>query len=742
MISPPLRRLIRALACVYSIAAFAQEPSADGTAAPDAIPAPATTSRPPPIVVNADQLEGEANKTIQARGSVDLRQGDLSIKADRLDYNAADSTAIARGNVLIDKAGDKALGPFLRFNTETEEGYMETPNFSFAKKPDRLRASRGSAAKVQFEGPDLDRLFDARYTTCSPGNNDWFVRANQLDLDRTTQIGTASNATVVFQGVPILYLPFLTFPLNGQRKSGFLAPSLGSSGKTGLIVEAPFYWNIAQNYDATITPRLLTTRGLQLNNEFRYLQQSWLGQVDAEYLPHDSQTGTDRYFGRLQHRQTLLPNLNLALDVQKASDDNYFRDLSTRIASTSQVLLPRDGLLTYSFADYWRVAARMLRYQVLQDPLNPVPVPYQLGPQLGLIGSRNNYYGFNLNLFSEATEFDHPTLINGRRIIINPSVSYSVTRTYGYVTPRLSYHSTRYVFGDNNSAGLADINRNLPTASIDSALFLDRNLKLGNTAFQQTLEPRVFYVYTPFEDQSRIPNFSTSELDFGFAQIFSENPFIGGDRIADANHVTVGATSRLIDSGSGIERIRAVLAQRYYFTPPRVTLSGTPQGDRRSDLLAGLSGQINDHWTLDSSIQYNQEQTRTERYIVGARYRPGVGRIVNLGYRFTRDSLRQIDISTQWPITANLQGLARVNYSLPDKRLLEGLVGLEYNRDCWALRLVAHRFPTAAERTTTAFFIQLELTGLSALGINPLETLKQNIPGYSRLVTESTSGPN
>ncbi|MBA2690557.1 MAG: LPS-assembly protein LptD [Burkholderiales bacterium] len=661
-----------------------------------------------------------------------MRQDELFIKADTLDYTEADTTVVGRGDVLIDKAGDQALGPFLRFNIETQEGYMETPNFSFAKKLQRPRASRGSASRLQFEGPDVDRLFDARYTTCSAGNDDWYLRASELELDRRVQIGVATHASVVFKGVPILYLPFLDFPLNNQRKSGFLTPLLGTSGGNGLILEVPYYWNIAPNYDATITPRLLTKRGLQLNNEFRYLQKDWLGQIDAEYLPNDNVKGIDRYFGRLQHRHALLPNLSLALDLQKASDDDYFRDLSTKIASTSQVLLPRDGLLTYNFATYWTASARVLRYQVLQDALNSISPPYQLSPQLTLAGNRNAYHGANVALFSESTDFHHPNQINARRIIVNPSVSYPLTRSYGYVTPKLSYHATRYLFGDNNNAGLPNVTRNLPTGSLDSGLFLERDTKLGSTVYRHTVEPRVFYAYTPYRDQSRIPNFSTSELDFGFAQIFSENPFIGGDRIADANHITFGATSRLINTDSGIERIRAVLAQRFHFTPPRVTLSGTPSGDRRSDVLAELSGQITDHWTLDSSIQYNADQSRTERYLIGARYRPGPGKILNLGYRFTRDSLRQVDVSTQWPIAANWQGLARVNYSLQDKRVLEGLVGLEYNRDCWALRLVAHRFPIAEQRTTTSFFIQLELKGLSAIGLNPLETLKQNIPGYTK----------
>ena len=720
--------LALALACLCSLAAHAEDPP---KLPPERnfTPVPAVPAKDESLAVEADVMNGEADKSLKAQGNVRMHRQGLTVNADQVDYTETNTTAIATGHVTVDRAGDKVSGPFLRLNVRTEEGYMETPEFYFAKRLGRKRAARGNATRLQFEGPDRERLFDTQYTTCAPGNDDWFLRTKELELDRKTQIGIATNATIIFKDVPILYLPFLDFPLNNQRKSGFLAPSLGSSGNNGLVVEAPYYWNIAPNYDATITPRLLTKRGLQLNNEFRYLEKNLRGQMDAEYLPNDSIKGADRYFARLQHRQTLLPNLALALDLQKASDDDYFRDLSTRIAATSQTYLPRDALLSYNFGTYWNASAHYLQYQVLQDPLNPVGIPYKLGPQLLLDGNRTNYRGFDLGLHSEWTQFDHPTLVNAQRVIAYPTISYPITRSYGYLTPKIGYHSTRYIFGDNNTTNLPDINRNLPIASVDSGLFFERDATFGSTPFRQTLEPRVLYVRTPFRDQSRIPNFATSELDFGFAQIFSDNPFIGGDRIADANHVTIGATSRLIDT-SGIERIRTVLAQRYFFTPQQVTLSGSPQEDRRSDVLAGVSGQITDRWSLDSSIQYNADQGRTERYLVAARYRPGPGKLLYLCYRFTRDSLHQVDVSTQWPISANWQGLARVNYSLRDRSLLEGLIGLEYNRDCWALRFVAHRFPTAEQRTTTSFFIQLELTGLSAVGINPLETLKQNIPGY------------
>ena len=744
MIPYSIRPLVLALTCLFPFAALGQEeipaaplkPSTDLVEGKKAAP----TS---PVFLEADQLEGQSEKNMKATGNVKLRRDTTTIHADHVDYTDPDSTAIATGNVVIDKEGDVTRGPFLKYNLETEEGYMETPTFTLAKKDRRKRESRGDASKIDFEGPDKDRLFDVRYTTCSEGNNDWYLRAKELELDRTTQIGKASHASIIFKDVPILYSPFLDFPLNGQRKSGFLAPSLGSNGKNGLIIDAPYYWNIAPNYDDTITPRVLSKRGLQIGNEFRYLQRSYYGQLDTEYLPNDQLANKDRYLGRWRHEQTLIPNMYLTLDLQKVSDNDYFRDLSSKIVDTSQTYLSRDGFLSYKLGNYWSAYAHMLRYQPLT--LNG-DIPYALGPQVVLNGDRGDVYGFELHMHNEWTSFEHPTQVNGERTIVYPTVSYPMRRSYGYITPKLGYHSTQYTFTENNTSSLPNIDRNLPIASLDSALYFDRNLTLGEKSYTNTLEPRLFYVKVPYRDQTRIPNFATSELDFGFAQIFSENPFIGGDRIADANHITMGATSRLIDSENGIERIRAVLAQRYYFTPQRVTLTGSPQTDKRSDLLLGLSGQVTNKISLDSAFQYNADQGRTEKYSVGIRYDAGQGKIINVSRRFTRDSsnqledLNQIDISTQWPINRNWYGLGRVNYSLHDRRLVEGIAGLEYNRDCWALRMVAHRFPITSsdlsnateQRTTTSFFIQLELTGLSPVGINPLETLKQNIPGYTK----------
>jgi LPS-assembly protein len=729
----PLRPVALAIFCFFAAPTYAQQDALDLKVEPNFTPVPLGTKRNTAIFIDAERIDAQTEKELKATGNALLRQRGLTLKSDTLTYSKDEDTATAEGHVVIDKEGDIARGPYLKYQLEKEEGYMDAPEFSLAKKELRLRASRGDASKIQFEGPDVDRLFNVRYSTCAPGQDDWFLKARELELDRKVQIGTAHTATVVFKDVPIMFLPWLDFPLNGQRKSGFLTPTFGYNGKNGFELEVPYYWNIAPNYDDTITPRLLTKRGLQLGNEFRYLNRNWSGELSTEYLPNDKVFGADRYYGAWRHRQTLAPSLNLTMDLEKVSDDNYFRDLSSRIANTSQTYLPRDALLSYGFAKYWSANLHYLRYQVLQDPLAPVGTPYSYGPQAQLVGNRSDVYGANLALSNEWINFVHPTQINAQRVIVNPSISYPMTRNYGYITPKFSFNYTHYTFGDNNTQALEDITRSVPTTSVDSGLYFDRSTTLGGKQYTQTLEPRAFYVYTPFRDQSQIPNFSTSEMDFGFAQIFSENPFIGGDRIADSNQITVAATSRLIDNSNGIERIRFTLGQRYFFSPQRVTLTSPPRDSKSSDILAAVSGQISDKWTLDTGWQYNADQGTTEKLNFRASYRPKPGNVLNLGYRLTNDAtdpLRQLDFSAQWQVARNWYTLSRINWDLDQRRILEALVGLEYNRDCWAIRLVAHRFPTNEQVFTNSFFVQLELTGLSSIGINPLETLKQNIPGY------------
>jgi LPS-assembly protein len=703
--------------------------------------APPRPDRDSAKFIEADRIQGEQDRNIVASGNVTLRQRGATIRADRVDYHGEEQTAIATGNVRLEREGDAASGPRLTYHLDNDTGEMDFPVFEFPKKADRRSASRGVASRALLEEDQKNRLFQAEYTSCPVPRDDWFIRVRELEIDSSRNVGNAYNATVFFLGFPILYTPYMSFALDNRRKTGFLAPTFGTSGKSGFEASLPYYWNIAEDMDATVTPKIFTKRGFQVDGEFRYLEPKFSGQLDAEFLPNDHIAQRDRYFLGVHHAQQLGHGWSLALNGQKVSDDAYFRDLSTKIALTSQTNLPRDAILAYN-DDVWTVSVRALGYQTLQDPLGPaVPIPYNILPQLLAFGSMQNVRGFDWQFASELSNFRHPVLVNGQRLITYPSIAFPLRQSYGYVIPKFGYNFTRYNLQDN-TAGLGSASRGLPITSLDAGLFFDRPTTWGERGFLQTLEPRLFYLNVPYRDQSRLPNFTTVESDFNFQQIFTENRFVGGDRIGDANQLTLALTSRMIESATGLERLKAALGQVYYFHPPRVTLGNVPTEAKTSDLLAAASSQMSPSIALEAGWQYTPNLARSEKITVGAHYTPQPGSIVNMAYRYvrgavdpadpSRSGIEQVDLSAQWPLTRNFSGLARWNWSTRDRKLLEGLAGFEYNAGCWQVRAVAHRFITATQQYSTSFQIQLELSGLSRIGINPLETIRQNISGYRR----------
>lgn len=706
--------------------------------------APTRPERDSAKFLEADRIEAAQGRNVTATGNVTLRQRGATIRADKVEYFGDEQKVVATGEVKLDRNGDTATGPTLTYHLDDDTGEMETPVFELPKTPERRTASRGHAARALLEENQMSRLLEAEYTSCPVPRDDWFLRVHELELDGGRNTGVAHSSTLYFLHVPILYMPFLSFPLDNKRKSGFLAPTFGSSGKSGFEASLPYYWNIADNMDATVTPKLFTKRGVQLGTELRYLEPKFSGQLDTEYLPSDRIADSNRWFAGLHHQQQLgWPGWGAVINAQAVSDNNYFRDLSTRIALTSQTNLPRDAAVAYN-DDTWSFSTRALGYQTLQDPLGPpVPVPYRILPQVLFSGGKQNVHGFDWQVASELSNFRHPTLVDGQRLILYPSVSMPLRRSYGYLIPKVGYNYTHYNLQDNTQ-GVEGGSRGVPIASVDSGLLFDRPVNWHGTAFEQTLEPRLYYLNVPFRDQSKLPNFTTAEKDFNFAEIFTENRFVGGDRIGDANQLTLGVTSRMIESATGLERLTASVGQIYYFKPPRVTLSETTHDTKYSDVLAAVSSQMSPSVLLETGFQYTPNLNRSEKLVVAGHYMPEPGSVVNLAYRYARGSvdpradpsvqagISQIDVSSQWPITANVSALGRWNWSTKDRKLLEGLAGFEYNAGCWQLRAVAHRFITATQQYSTSFQIQLELSGLSRIGINPLETLRQNIAGYRR----------
>jgi LPS-assembly protein len=713
-----------------------------------------------PLFVDADSIQGHQEKEIEAEGNVRLRKRGKAVYADWLRYDQTTDQVNARGNVLLEQRGDVIEGTELEFKVDTERGAMEKPKYKV-----RLNATngRGEGEQLVFEGPNKYRMRSGNYTSCDIGTDDWFVSAKDFEIDKERQIGTAHNARIDFLGVPILYTPYLSFSLDRQRKSGFLSPTFGSTGNSGTEFSLPYYWNIAPNRDATITPRVMAKRGVELQNEFRYLEPRYRGEIHYEVLPNDRvKNGDTRSALSLVHTQSLGNGWGAYVNVQKVSDDNFFTDLSTQITATSQVLLPRTGMLSKggSFGNdgIYGLSAVVQRWQTLQvDPLTPVAVPYNSSQ--GTFTAVKPFGGvIDTTLTANFADFTHPTLINGKRTYAYPQMSLPLQTSYAYVTPKVGLHVTHYDFDQTNTV-IADRNRVVPIFSAETGLIFERSGSLSGLGMRQTLEPKIFYVYIPTRQQNQLPVFDSSLQDVSFATLYTENQFSGNDRINDANQVTLGVTSRFLQQENGIERLRVGVAQRYYFKAQEVTLPGiAPRGSNNSDLLAALNGTIAPNWIADLGWQYTTDLSQTQRLNAGIRYQPQPGKVVNVAYRYTTgaqatalgqtiqtfvnplnpsNTLRQVDVSGQWPLTRHLTAIARWNYSTSDSRLLEGLGGIEYDGDCWALRVVGHTFATTATASVNSFFVQLELNGVSKLGSNPLELLRRNIVGYSRPVTPS-----
>jgi LPS-assembly protein len=723
---------------------------------------PPTSGDELPAFVIADRLEGTAETELRAIGNAELRKGNTTLFADRIEYLVPTDEAEATGNVRLRMGEDEMSGPRLRLRLNDTTGIFESPTFQLAPREVSAElpptAARGDAGALRFDGEELYRIADGRFTTCKPGQDDWFVNARELDLDFSREVGTARGASVSFLGATTPEIPWFDFSLNNQRKTGFLPPTAGVGRKNGFEFAQPFYWNIAPEQDATITPRYLSDRGLQLMGEYRYLQPLYNGIMRGEILPDDRETDSTRWaYALFNNYVNPASGWSAHLNWQRASDDNYFRDLSSRLSVATQLFLPGDAYVNYSSArgGLWNVMGRVQAWQTLQDPEDPVQVPYDRLPQF-----LGNYYKANIgptdfNVAGEWVYFDidQAGLPTGRRAIAYPSLSAPFVRPGGYVTPKVGYHFTQYGLSDlSDPAQPTSISRGLPIASVDSGLFFERNTTAFGRDFIQTLEPRAYYLYVPYRNQNDIPLFDTSIADFNYAQIFSENYYSGPDRISDANQLTLAVTSRLILPSNGQEILRGIFGQQYYFQNQQVALnSTTPTREGiNSPFIAGLYGRIAENWTADMTLQYAFSDNATEdglqRANFGVRYSPELAKIINASYRYTApgiggvtQEIRQVDVSAQWPLGGGFYAVGRYNFDLVGGQATEVLGGVEYNAGCWIVRAVAQSFVTTSDTRTTLFFIQLELNGFSRFGSSPLEALRRSVPGYTPVGRPATT---
>jgi LPS-assembly protein len=731
---------------------------------------------PGAIEIEGDKLDLYLDRKMRASGNAVITRGDQKVYGDQIEYDVQNDELQVNGNVKISIDNGQITGPTLRMRLSESIGEMRDASIQFNKSPPadtiidteqstvlndqsvifsdpkryldndnsfsdnqaltrNLEGSRGDAKMVLFEGQDKKRLQYARYTTCEAGVDDWYIKANDLELDDYTQSGVAKNAYVEFKGVPLLYTPWLSFSFNNQRKSGLLAPTVGTTSRSGFEVFTPYYWNIRPDMDATLATRYLSKRGLQVSGEFRYLDESYSGISGLEYLNKDSQSGQNRYYANFSHRHQLGPGWSAGYNIEKVSDDQYFSDMSTRIISTSRVNLPQEGYVNYQ-DENWNFNALAQKYQTLDE----LSFPYERLPQLTLSGNKEWQYA-NGELFTQWTYFDRnkdaPKLATGNRVVAYPSINVPFTSSYGFITPKLGLHASTYLLNDNdfNVNGQLQsensLTRTLPVFSLDTGLFFDKESTFLDNKYTQTIEPRLFYVYIPYDDQSKIPVFDTALSDLNLTTLFTENQFVGSDRVNNANQVSLALTTRFIDSDTGIERISATLGQRFYFQDQKVFLPGMTASNRKtSDIIAGFTARLSSQWKLDAFWQYDPDASKLARSNLLARYNPEPGKLLNMGYRYTQDFLEQINVSGQWPLGNGWYGVGRYNYSIRDKNAIESLAGVEYDAGCWTARGVVQRVETATADANYGFFFQLELGGLASIGSNPLNLLRRDIPGF------------
>ena len=683
-----------------------------------------------PTYARAQNLEGTIDERLILRGDAEIRRGGTVLRGDTITYTQATDIVNVEGQARVFRDGASFSGPRLDFRVDAQTGTMPDAAFTYA-----ARRGRGNATLIEFLGNERARMENARFTTCGPGDNAWWVQAESIEFDGLDETATANFATLVFKGTPILWSPILSFPTSDRRKSGFLTPSFGLSSTLGTDISTPYYFNLAPNYDYTLTPRLMSKRGLLLENELRYLNPNHRGTLVYDVIPKDQQFDGSRDFKAVRYEYASPLGFGAGINYNRVSDDRYFVDFATTIVDTSQKVLPQDGYLAYS-QPYWNTSVRVTKNQTLQDPntFQLVAKPYERVPQASVNGYIADWRGFEASAALEGTRFDHPTLETGNRYLADVRAAYPILAPGWFFVPRARVSSTAYDLDPRFRPGDSSQTRTLPILSLDAGLIFERDVGWFGRAAQQTLEPRLFYAYIPFRNQSNLPNFDSALADLNYAQLFTENIYSGSDRISEANQLTAALTTRVLDSETGAERLRASIGQRYYFTEQRVTLPGeTPRTNNATDVLAALTAQLGRSWAVDLAAQYAAERSEFVRATAGVRWQPRRASVLSAYYRYQTNGISQVDLSGQWPLSNNWYAVGRFNYSLQDRRLIDTVAGLEYQQDCWLLRFVVQRFATTALTTTTNFYLQLELNGLTSVGSSAANLLQRNIPGYQLL---------
>jgi len=683
------------------------------------------TGDPDVIEFQVGELEADFGGLPTARmsGGVLLRRGDRMAGADEASYDPIQRAVSLVGNVRYEDTGTAVVSHSAEFAYMTGRIRFEGAEFQLGSR------GRGQAGFLEINQQGRLELGDVGYTTCPPESEDWIIEADDIQLDTQTGVGKARDVKLRFKGVPILYSPYLSFPITDARKSGILTPEIGSTGRSGNELSVPYYWNIAPNYDATLTPRLLTDRGLQMGAEVRYLFVKSEGQAQVEYLPNDTKLNNNRHMVAFDHQTLFDSGWRNRIDFNEVSDSQYYEDLGGSLSISSITHLNRSALFDY-YGDHWTMLALFQDYQTIDQAIAPVEEPYRRLPQVRLSGFwADGFLGLDYGFDSEVVNFDRDVGTTGWRLNVVPGVELPVERPGWFFKPGIKLDHTRYELEDMQANQPANPYRTLSIAKVDMGLNFER--LMNGSGRVQTLEPRILYVNVPFTPQDALPVFDTILPDLNLVQLYRENRYLGVDRITDTDQLSVGVTSRIIESDSGRELMSATIGQALYLSNQAVTLPGQAFAvSDSSDYIAELRFLVYDNLNFDVGHQWNENgTTKSEARL---QYRPTGNKILNLAYRFRQGSLEQGDISWSWPIAQSWNFVGRYNFSLRDDEVLEQFYGLEYESCCWGLRLVGRRYISTRDGTQdSSIGLQLVLKGMTSVGTAADRLLERGILGYS-----------
>jgi len=664
-----------------------------------------------PIYLESRQFIASKTGPAEARQQVKLTRADQVLTTELLRYDPDSKTITMLGKASYRDSVMHIAGSKAHYNFQKETGHFTEVDYGLTGT-----SAKGSAKEVTYDSGNHSLLHQLYFTTCPGDKPQWELTASELELDFEKGMGKAKHAKLELFDIPVLYLPYMTFPIDDRRKSGFLYPAISTANDNGFEFAIPYYWNIAPNQDATITPRYFTDRGAMITGEYRFITRRTGGSLNFDWLPSDKKTRELRYHYLFKHRTRISDRWRTSVLVDRVSDDQYFQDFANSLAAASrQYLRSRAGI--YGGGHLWTLKMIADDFQLVDDSVVSNNEPYRRLPRIAFDMDRPlGLQGLRLRLDSELVYFDRSHGTTGARLDFLPMVEWNIATQWGYVKPSVGYRYTSYDLDLHGQPGDNSLSRGTEILSFDTGLFLQRDKGKGR---MQTLEPRLFYLYVPYENQEAFPDFDSAPFTFGFSQLFHYNRFTGADRQSDANQLTLALTTRSFDHMAGRELWSLSFGQIAYFENRRVT--SPTQGDELDDSASPLIAEFVLHPTKNLrsrvSAQWDWQNSEVDVAILGITHTADSGRRMGAEYRFRRDQLDQFDIRYYQPIGGKWLILGRVNYSLQDSDLLAAEAGFEYESCCWGLRLVARRFLRNTDGDhRDAIYLQLVLKGLGRAG--------------------------